>query len=217
MCSNEYDAFGLDLCAYRFGLFGDMLGSESHGSASVGSHEPNLFRGMVFGMTTRYACTDVSTPIWQLWDSFGIEKAVRKTVLHFPFDDIHECDCGLMSNGLDVMILSVIYFQEMIGWWDDDAPVESGHADVQVTSYLRHGNATLLAVGSWATCNLTVTLQIDWAALGLSGSTATVEAPAMAGVQPHATFPVAAGGVTLPVEAAAGWLLILSGNTDTEV
>ena len=52
-----------------------MLGGEQHGSASVGSHEPNLFRGMIFGMTTRYACTDISTPIWKLWDSFKIDQA----------------------------------------------------------------------------------------------------------------------------------------------
>ena len=81
-----------------FGLFGDMLGGEQHGSASVGSVAPNLFRGMVFGMTTRYACTDISTPIWKLWDSFGIEEA------------------------------------EMVGWWDDDAPVTAAgldHGDVR--------------------------------------------------------------------------------------
>ena len=127
------------------------------------------------------AC-DNRTPIWGLWDSFGIESA------------------------------------EMIGWWDDDAPVfvtGPGSDDVQVTSYVRHANATLLAVATWSTVNTTVALKVDWAALGLSGATATVDAPAMEGVQPHATFPVSAGSITLPVEAAAGWLLILSGNTDS--
>jgi hypothetical protein len=196
------DTFLVEISGLPFGLFGDMLGSEHHGIASVGSHAPNLFRGMLFGMTTRYACTTVSTPIWRLWDTFGIEQA------------------------------------EMIGWWDgDDAPVTvttvnpvaAAHAaadsdaargaardDVRVTSYVRHGNATLLVVASWATVNTTVSLHVDWVALGLAGlseggaTAAHAVAPAMAGVQPHASFSIVGGNLTLPVEAAGGWLLIVS-------
>ena len=46
----------------------------------------------------------------------------------------------------------------MIGWWDDEAsqPVRSSHLEVRVTSYVKKGNATLLAIASWAATNLTV-------------------------------------------------------------
>ena len=77
----------LHLPGLPFGLFGDMLGGEQHGSASIGSHAPNLFRGMVFGMTTRYACTDVSTPIWKLWDSFGIDQVAGTRLTDPTIDD----------------------------------------------------------------------------------------------------------------------------------
>lgn len=83
-----------------------------------------------------------------------------------------------------------------------------------MTSYVRHGNATLLAVASWATVNLTVSMHVDLSALGIGVSGASALAPAMDGVQPHATFPVVGGKMTMPVEANGGWLLVLSANTD---
>ena len=56
---------------------------------------------------------------------------------------------------------------------------------------------------------------MNWAAMGLAGGAATkIEAPQMTGVQGGASFHPGAGAssstVTLPVEAAAGWLLIVS-------
>jgi hypothetical protein len=78
-----------------------------------------------------------------------------------------------------------------------------------VTSYVQTGK-TLLAVASWATTNLTVSLTMDWAALGLTPAAATIIAPAMAGVQPETHFNAGPSAITLPVEAAGGWLLIVS-------
>ena len=83
---------------------------------------------------------------------------------------------------------------------------------VRVTSYVRHGNATLLAVASWATTNLTVSMHVDLSALGIGTSGARAVAPAMDGVQPQATFSVVGGKLTLPVEAAGGWLLVISAH-----
>ena len=77
---------------------------------------------------------------------------------------------------------------------------------------MRHGNATLLVVASWATTNCTVSMHVDLSALGIATSEARAVAPAMDGVQPHATFPVVSGKITIPVEAAAGWLLIISAS-----
>lgn len=168
------DQFLIEISGLAFGLFGDMLGHESHGCHAVGHPTPNVFRGMLYGMSDRYPSTNVSTPVWHLWDTFSISEA------------------------------------SMIGWWDENPPVRSNHPDVRVTSYVKKGNATLLAIGSWAPTNLTVVFQVDWAALGLQAATAKIEAPLMEGVQGHASFQAGAASVTVPVEAAAGWLLIVS-------
>ena len=169
------DQFLVEISGLPFGLFGDMLGAESHGHATIGNHEPNLFRGMVYGMSDRYPNTNVSTPVWQLWDSFDIGEAT------------------------------------MIGWWDDEElqPVRSSHPEVRVTSYVKKSNATLLAIASWASNNLTVHFEVDWAKLGLR-ETATIEAPPMVGVQGGASFTAVSSSLTLPVEAAAGWLLVVN-------
>ena len=37
-------------------------------------HEGHVWRGMVYGMTTRFRCAD-PTPLWRLWDSFGMANA----------------------------------------------------------------------------------------------------------------------------------------------
>ena len=169
------DQFLVEIAGLPFGLFGDMLGSESHGWRTVKNTKPNLFRGMIYGMSTRYPNTNVSTPVWHLWDTFGISEA------------------------------------QMVGWWDIEPLAHINHPDVQVTAYIRKNNATLLAVASWAATNLTVALTFDWVALGLKKTAAKIQAPAMGGVQPHAEFTLgASGSVTLPVEAAGGWLLIVS-------
>jgi hypothetical protein len=81
------DQFLVEISGLPFGLFGDMLGSESHGHAAVGSHGPNLFRGMVYGMSDRYPNTNISTPVWQLWDSFGTYLEIDTGfVLRISFD-----------------------------------------------------------------------------------------------------------------------------------
>ena len=111
----------------------------------------------------------------------------------------------------------------MIGWWDvsppitvsvkaaaSDADALVSDDDVRATAYVRRGNATLCALGSWAVVNTSVTLAIDWAALGLSRATATIRAPAMDGVQPGRSFAV---GSPIEVEAAGGKFLSRLGRT----
>eukprot|EP01052_Picozoa_sp_SAG31_P033714 SAG31_NODE_3848_length_3818_cov_14.439634_4_plen_115_part_00 len=87
-------------------------------------------------------------------------------------------------------------------------------AQVRVTSYVRHGNATLLAVASWATTNRTVPMHVDMSMLGIGTSGARAVAPAMRGVQPQAMFPIADGKLVMPVEAAGGWLVIIRADTN---
>ena len=94
----------------------------------------------------------------------------------------------------------------MVGWWVHGAPVQTGRDDVLVTSYVRKGDATLLAVASWAPQPTRVKLSIDWKALGLGQAKATLVAPALEGFQPAATFKP---DEAIPVEPGKGWLIMV--------
>jgi len=52
----------LEMSGIPYGLMGDMLGTA------------NPWRGMLYGMTTRFRCAD-PTHIWKLWDMFGIDTS----------------------------------------------------------------------------------------------------------------------------------------------
>ena len=100
----------------------------------------------------------------------------------------------------------------MFGWWLDrergngTIPVTSSSPLVEVTSYVRKGHATMLAIASFAKVNISVTLSINWAKLGLSPST-KLAAPVLLPFQPRAaTF---APTDSLNVPAGQGWILLL--------
>eukprot|EP01045_Picozoa_sp_COSAG04_P009889 COSAG04_NODE_589_length_12295_cov_12.315513_8_plen_203_part_00 len=71
----------------------------------------------------------------------------------------------------------------MVGWWAEveeglaSLPVRSSDDAVKVTSYVRKGHATLVVLANFGTSSAEVTLTYDWAALGLSASTAKLSAP----------------------------------------
>jgi hypothetical protein len=50
----------LEISGMPFGVFSDMLGT------------PNQYRGMLFGSTGRFGCSN-PTPMWQFWDAFGMQ------------------------------------------------------------------------------------------------------------------------------------------------
>jgi hypothetical protein len=93
---------------------------------------------------------------------------------------------------------------DMVGWWVHDAPVKTGREDVLATSYVRKGKGALVALASWAPEKTDAKLSIDWKALGLDPSRATLVAPAVPGFQPAAMFKP---GEAIPVEPGKGWLL----------
>ncbi|QNK01884.1 glycoside hydrolase domain-containing protein [Dyella telluris] len=95
---------------------------------------------------------------------------------------------------------------EMIGWWVHDTPVKTNRDDVLVTSYVRKGSKTLIAIASWAPQKVDVTLVVDWKALGLSPARATLTAQAVNGFQPQASFKA---GDAIPVEPGKGWLIVV--------
>ena len=92
---------------------------------------------------------------------------------------------------------------KMIGWWVPKPPVTTGRRDVLVTTYAGNGKA-LLALASWAPDTVNVPLVIDWKALGLDSTRATITAPAIDSFQVTRTF---RPGESIPVAPARGWLL----------
>ena len=97
---------------------------------------------------------------------------------------------------------------DMIGWWEPESPVAIPQTtDVRATAYVIKGNKTLVAVASWAAASTSVTLAIDWTALGLApGAVKTLVAPAIPNFQAAASFGVADHIVVPP---AKGWLLVV--------
>ena len=95
---------------------------------------------------------------------------------------------------------------DMVGWWVHDTPIKTDRADVLVTSYVRQGKKTLVALASWAPEKTSVKLAIDWRALGLSARKVKLVAAPVEGFQPAATF---TPGDAIPVEPGKGWLLVL--------
>jgi len=100
----------------------------------------------------------------------------------------------------------------MAGYWEKECPVRTDQADVLATAYVRPGK-TLVSLASWAAAPVDCRLAIDWQALGLQPSQATVEAPAIEGFQPARRFQP---GEPIPLQPGRGWLLILRGRSGTQ-
>jgi hypothetical protein len=172
----------LEMAGVALGLNSDML--------RYSGTTPKHFHGMLFGNANRWQCA-LDDPVgscpfdpravWGLWADFGIASAT----LH--------------------------------GWWmareragaGYKPPVTSSGAagGVQATAFVRRGEKTLVVLASFATNDTTVTLDIDWSALGLDVATAKLTAPQLLPMQPKtATF---APGDAITVPAAQGVLLLL--------
>lgn len=92
---------------------------------------------------------------------------------------------------------------KMIGYWSDNCPVKTSDPKVLATVYLQQ-NKALVAVASWAETDVDVTLNIDWAKLGINPAAATIHAPLIASFQPAMQYEA---GKTIHVEKGKGWLL----------
>lgn len=151
------DFWLVEMSGIPFGLPGDLL------------QDPNLWRGVLFGMTNRSSYMGRSpVGIWKLWDEFGIDTA------------------------------------EMLGWWDERCPVKTSRKDVLATVYRKPGKS-LIALASWAKEPVTVTLDVDWKALGLDPAKIRLRAPSVAQFQDEAAY---GPGDTIPVAAKRGWMLV---------
>jgi hypothetical protein len=92
----------------------------------------------------------------------------------------------------------------MLGYWLDDPPVRTGNPRVLATTYVRDDGTALVALASWSERDETVTLEVDWSALGLPAGSA-LRAPAVEGLQ--AAAGVDPGSVRVPANQGL-WVVV---------
>jgi len=94
---------------------------------------------------------------------------------------------------------------KMIGYWDKECPVQTDHANVKATVYVK-AKQTLISIGNFDDKDQNIQLTLDWKALGLNPENMILEAPEIKDFQQAATFNV---NEPIQVKSKRGWLLIL--------
>ena len=135
--SQPDDYWMTEVSGLPFGLMGEMLQDGGH-----------PYRGLLYGMTSRFYDATDPRPVWAMMNDFGIADS------------------------------------RMRGYWLEDTPVRTGNPRVLATTYVRP-NESLIVLASWSDRDETVSLNMNLAAMGLSGSP-HVYAPAVDGIQPAA-------------------------------
>ncbi|MDD5705266.1 MAG: DUF6067 family protein [Kiritimatiellae bacterium] len=92
----------------------------------------------------------------------------------------------------------------MIGYWQDACPVKVNHARIKATAYLHPGKRFAVVLASWADAPVTVSVDVDWQAIGLSSGDVVARMPEIAPFQ-HAREDVALDAVT--IEPGKGWIV----------
>lgn len=95
---------------------------------------------------------------------------------------------------------------EMIGYWVKDNPVKTGREKTLATIYRKTGTKTLVSLATWEDHDVDVTLQIDWAKLGLDPAKVSLHAPAIENFQPEKTWKP---GDIVTVPKGKGWLIVI--------
>ena len=95
---------------------------------------------------------------------------------------------------------------DMIGYWVPASPVKTGRSDILATTY-RGKTSTLVSIASWAKEPGSVSLQIDWKALGIDQNKATINAPEIEKFQAARSFQI---NEPIPVQPGKGCLLVIS-------
>jgi autotransporter-associated beta strand protein len=100
----------------------------------------------------------------------------------------------------------------MRGWWEANPVVTASDSNVKATAFVKNGK-TLLAVGNFSSSQLTVTLNVNWAALGLDSNSCTFYAPPSSGFQGETLYQPA-DAITIP--GKQGFMFIVQpGNTNS--
>lgn len=94
---------------------------------------------------------------------------------------------------------------KMIGYWVDDCPVKTDNPEVLATVYKKDKSA-LISIASWAADDVNIKLKIDWKALDIDPSKATITAPEVRNFQSKAEFQ---DGQEIKVEKGKGWMIVV--------
>ncbi len=142
---------------------------------------------------------------------FGLVNEIRGTplpenpyraMLYGGFGRIHASRYSLWSYYDQIGIQQM----ELIGYWDPDCPVQTGHPNVLATVY-QAADKAWIALASWDASPVNVQLQFDWPALGLDSATATLTASTIGNFQNFAMY---APTALIPVSPGGGWLFKLT-------
>lgn len=93
----------------------------------------------------------------------------------------------------------------MLGYWDEDCPVQTSDPEVKATAYVK-ADQVLVSVGNFSNQDKTVTLSFDWNALGMRPDQVTLEMPEVADFQTAGSLQLQA---PIPVKSKEGCLLLL--------
>lgn len=93
----------------------------------------------------------------------------------------------------------------MLGYWDEDCPVQTSDPEVKATAYVK-ADQVLVSVGNFSNQDKTVTLSFDWNALGMRPDQVTLEKPEVADFQTAGSLQLQA---PIPVKSKEGFLLLL--------
>ena len=139
---------------------------------------PNLWRGMIFAEGARPA-----PDLWKAWDSLE-----------------------LTAPGV-----------KLVGWWDAKPVVQVHCATCNATApevvasfYHRPGKGGVISVASWADAEsppASVTLSLDWSAIGLTPATAAVTIPPIASFQNATASRLDPTKLQLAVQSPQGFLI----------
>ena len=94
----------------------------------------------------------------------------------------------------------------MLGYWDPDCPVKTSDPEVKATAYVKDGS-TLVSIGNFSDKDKTVLLDINWKALGINPSKASLMAPKIENFQEETSF---RPGERINVKSKQGWLLVIN-------
>jgi hypothetical protein len=99
----------------------------------------------------------------------------------------------------------------MIGAWDASCPVKTNHPDIKATVYKKAGKS-LISIASWAEAPVNTQLTIDWKALGLDPTKASLWAPNIPSFQSEMVF---SPHSTILVQPGKGWLIVVDETSRT--
>ena len=94
---------------------------------------------------------------------------------------------------------------QLYGYWSPNVQVRTGREDVKATVFKQDGRA-LVAIASWAADTVSITPQVDWAALGIDPARATITAPAVGALQDARTI---GAGERITLAPGKGILLVI--------